>query len=130
MSIPTHSDYIGRDRKATARLLHWLRGEPKIPVRKASRIAVVVLIELTRREATPVVTKNSESGEKSRVLRFTAVMSPTSHARDFAAKTAHHPYHLRVLRKCCNFENGDGGRPERNWAARSQAARSNSWSMN
>ena len=29
----------------------------------------------------------------------------------------------------CNFENGDGGRPERNWAARSQAARSNSWSM-
>ncbi|HEY4933144.1 MAG TPA: SAM-dependent DNA methyltransferase [Terriglobales bacterium] len=32
--------------------------------------------------------------------------------------------------KCCNFENGDGGRPERNWAAKSQAARSNSWSMN
>jgi len=32
--------------------------------------------------------------------------------------------------KCCNFENGDGGRPERNWAARFQAARSNSWSMN
>ena len=32
--------------------------------------------------------------------------------------------------KCCNFENGDGGGPERNWAARSQAARSNSWSMN
>jgi len=31
--------------------------------------------------------------------------------------------------KCCNFENGDGGRPERNWAARSQAGRSNSWSM-
>jgi hypothetical protein len=33
-------------------------------------------------------------------------------------------------RKCCNFENGDGGRPERSWAARFQAARSNSWSMN
>jgi hypothetical protein len=33
-------------------------------------------------------------------------------------------------RKCCNFENGDGGGPERNWAARFQAARSNSWSMN
>ena len=32
--------------------------------------------------------------------------------------------------KCCNFQNGDGGRPERNWAAKSQAARSNSWSMN
>ena len=32
--------------------------------------------------------------------------------------------------KCCNFENGDGGGPERNWAARSQAGRSNSWSMN
>jgi hypothetical protein len=32
--------------------------------------------------------------------------------------------------KCCNFEDGDGGQPERNWAARSQAARSNSWSMN
>jgi two-component system response regulator GlrR len=32
--------------------------------------------------------------------------------------------------KCCNFENADGGRPERNWAARSQAAISNSWSMN
>ena len=32
--------------------------------------------------------------------------------------------------KCCNFENGDGGRPERSWAARFQAARSNSWSMN
>jgi hypothetical protein len=32
--------------------------------------------------------------------------------------------------KCCNFENGDGGGPERNWAARFQAARSNSWSMN
>jgi single-strand DNA-binding protein len=32
--------------------------------------------------------------------------------------------------KCCNFENGDGGRPERNWAAKSQAGRSNSWSMN
>src|ERR1039458_1255510 len=35
-----------------------------------------------------------------------------------------------VKRKCCNFENGDGGRPERSWAARFQAARSNSWSMN
>jgi hypothetical protein len=34
------------------------------------------------------------------------------------------------LGKCCNFENGDGGGPERNWAARFQAARSNSWSMN
>ena len=33
-------------------------------------------------------------------------------------------------RKCCNFENGDGGRPERSWAARFQAARSNSLSMN
>src|ERR1019366_3022477 len=33
-------------------------------------------------------------------------------------------------RKCCNFQNGDGGRPERNWAARFQAARSNSLSMN
>ena len=33
-------------------------------------------------------------------------------------------------RKCCNFENGDGGGPKRNWAARSQAGRSNSWSMN
>ena len=33
-------------------------------------------------------------------------------------------------RKCCNFENGDRGGPERNWAARFQAARSNSWSMN
>jgi exonuclease SbcC len=33
-------------------------------------------------------------------------------------------------RKCCNFEDGDGGQPERNWAARSQAARSNSLSMN
>jgi hypothetical protein len=32
--------------------------------------------------------------------------------------------------KCYNFENGDGGGPERNWAARSQAGRSNSWSMN
>jgi hypothetical protein len=32
--------------------------------------------------------------------------------------------------KCCNFESGDGGRCERKWAARSQAARSNSWSMN
>ena len=38
--------------------------------------------------------------------------------------------HHRYERKCCNFENGDGGGPERNWAARSQAARSNSWSMN
>jgi hypothetical protein len=27
--------------------------------------------------------------------------------------------------KCCNFDNGDGGRPERNWAARSHAAKSN-----
>ena len=35
----------------------------------------------------------------------------------------------RFLRKCCNFENRDGEHPERNWAARSQAARSNSWSM-
>ena len=33
-------------------------------------------------------------------------------------------------RKCCNFEIGDGGRPERNWAPRSQAARSNSLSIN
>jgi hypothetical protein len=35
-----------------------------------------------------------------------------------------------LFRKCCNFENVDGGRPARNWAARSQAASSNSWSMN
>src|SRR5215472_12683452 len=33
-------------------------------------------------------------------------------------------------RMCCNFENGDVGRAEKNWAARFQAARSNSWSMN
>jgi hypothetical protein len=33
-------------------------------------------------------------------------------------------------RKCCNFKSGDGGGPEKNWAARSQAARSNRWSMN
>jgi len=32
--------------------------------------------------------------------------------------------------KCCNFEDGDAGVPARNWAARSQAARSNSLSMN
>ena len=32
--------------------------------------------------------------------------------------------------KCCNFESSDGGSRERNWAARSQAARSNSLSMN
>ena len=38
--------------------------------------------------------------------------------------------HHRYERKCCNFENGDGEHPERKWAARSQAARSNSWSMN
>ena len=37
---------------------------------------------------------------------------------------------VAIERKCCNFENGDGGRPERNWAARFQAARANSWSMN
>jgi hypothetical protein len=36
----------------------------------------------------------------------------------------------RLQWKCCNFESGDGGGSERNWAARSQAARSNSWSMN
>jgi hypothetical protein len=35
-----------------------------------------------------------------------------------------------IGRKCCNFENGDGGGRERNWSARSQAARSNSLSMN
>jgi hypothetical protein len=35
-----------------------------------------------------------------------------------------------LIRKCCNFESGDGGRPARNRTARSQAARSNSWSMN
>ena len=33
-------------------------------------------------------------------------------------------------RKCCNFENGDGGCGERNSAVKSQAARSNSLSMN
>jgi hypothetical protein len=33
-------------------------------------------------------------------------------------------------RKCCNFEDGDGGSSKRNWTGRSQAARSNSWSMN
>jgi len=32
--------------------------------------------------------------------------------------------------KCCNFEDNDGGLPEKNWWDRSQAARSNSWSMN
>src|ERR1017187_7563063 len=36
---------------------------------------------------------------------------------------------LACVWKCCNFENGDGGHPERSWAARFQAARSNSWSM-
>jgi len=45
-----------------------------------------------------------------------------------AAQTGTVP--MQVLRKCCNFQNGDGGGPERNWAARFQAARSNSWSMN
>jgi hypothetical protein len=38
--------------------------------------------------------------------------------------------HLGLEGKCCNFENGDEGGPERNWAARFQVARSNSWSMN
>jgi hypothetical protein len=37
---------------------------------------------------------------------------------------------VAVHRECCNFENGDGGRREKNWAARSQAAGSNSLSMN
>ena len=37
---------------------------------------------------------------------------------------------VTLARKCCNFQNGDGEHPERNWAARSQAARSNSLSMN
>ena len=36
----------------------------------------------------------------------------------------------RVDRKCCNFESGDRGGSEGNWAARFQAARSNSRSMN
>jgi hypothetical protein len=36
----------------------------------------------------------------------------------------------RYKRKCCNFKKGDGGSSERNWSVRSQAARSNSWSMN
>jgi hypothetical protein len=35
-----------------------------------------------------------------------------------------------TMRMCCNLENVDGGGPERNWSVRSQAARSNSWSMN
>jgi hypothetical protein len=37
---------------------------------------------------------------------------------------------IQLKRKCCNFEGCDGEHPERNWAARSQAGRSNSWSMN
>src|ERR1019366_930487 len=40
------------------------------------------------------------------------------------------PSETPAIRKCCNFENGDGGGPERNWAARFQADRSNNWSMN
>jgi hypothetical protein len=32
--------------------------------------------------------------------------------------------------KCCNFEDSDGELPEKNWSGRSQAARSNSLSMN
>src|ERR1035437_9106602 len=45
---------------------------------------------------------------------------------------AHEVQQPRLLldRKCCNFEGCDGGRPERKWAASSQAGRSNSWSMN
>jgi len=31
--------------------------------------------------------------------------------------------------KCCNFENGDGNRPEMNSVSRSQAGRSNNLSM-
>ena len=45
-------------------------------------------------------------------------------------RTKAQPSPLAGKGKCCNFENGDGGGPERNWAAKSQAARSNSWSMN
>ncbi|MBV8054502.1 MAG: hypothetical protein JO071_04590 [Deltaproteobacteria bacterium] len=37
---------------------------------------------------------------------------------------------LGAMWMCCNFEDGDEGRRKKNWAARSQAARSNSLSMN
>jgi hypothetical protein len=53
--------------------------------------------------------------------------SPLYYTKD--GKEAVAPADL-VKGKCCNFENGDRGGPERNWAARFQAARSNSWSMN
>jgi Fe-Mn family superoxide dismutase len=47
-----------------------------------------------------------------------------------SAETLEYHYGKHLQGKCCNFQNGDGGRPERNWAAKSQAARSNSLSMN
>ena len=58
---------------------------------------------------------------------------PLAEVREHAAKQPRlidDPEREQIPRKCCNFENGDGGRPERSWAARFQAARSNSWSMN
>ena len=56
-----------------------------------------------------------------------------SDVRAIAARIEHsskRDLQQQTKRKCCNFENGDGGGPERSWAAKSQAARSNSWSMN
>src|ERR1022692_2877819 len=77
------------------------------------------------------------SPTRATLARLPMAMPALKSARRAASRPA-----LRILRKraqvplfdfdrkCCNFENGDGGRPERSWAARFQAARSNSWSMN
>jgi hypothetical protein len=57
-------------------------------------------------------------------------------SKDFALQQLLRAYRKGIISdelfagKCCNFENGDRGGPERNWAARFQAARLNSWSMN
>src|ERR1039458_2930399 len=77
-------------------------GNPKGRPRRSKNIATLA------REALYAQVEVTENGRRRRVSKL----------------------EVGFKRKCCNFENGDGGRPERSWAARFQAARSNSWSMN
>ena len=76
----------------------------------------------------------AHKGDDIRVNLECAPMSITvDNGTEFASKAMDawaYQYGVQLNWKCCNFENGDGGGPERNWAARSQAAISNSLSMN
>jgi hypothetical protein len=107
-------------------------------VRRWAGVTALIFLSFSAMQRVALRVWNLDQPAKSSIAPASAATSaaaqvaPSATGRSLSPEEQSRDESLRQAsqRKCCNFEGCDGGRPERNWAARSQAARSNSWSMN